>query len=103
GPEPDPADVDLRPSAWRVHLVVVGVLIALFAAFAAVAWPRGGGHDLHSNLQGAVVILYGIGLAWLILIASVTLAILGGRRLGVAYGVSLALAALLIVAQLGRC
>ena len=28
---------------------------------------------------------------------------LGGRRLGVAYGVSLALAALLIVAQLGRC
>lgn len=66
---------DLRPSPWRAHLVILGVLAMLFTGFAISEWPSPGSNNLSHNLSALVVVVYGFALGGFAAIATALLAI----------------------------
>jgi hypothetical protein len=90
---------DLRPSPWRAHLWILGVLGALYAAFALIAWPTSG--DSLSVGLGRLALVGGataLGLFGAIATAFVALFRRNGAPLVTAYALTLGIVALIVVA-----
>lgn len=85
---------DLRPTPWRAHVVIVGVLAVLFVIFAIAVMPPAGTDQLKRSLTVLVIVVYGLGVAGFALVATALLA--ATRSLLIAYAGSAAITALVI-------
>jgi hypothetical protein len=94
--------IDLAPSPWRAHAIVLGILATAFAVFTIAVWPHG--DHVQANLGRVVVMLYGVSLALFGLLTTGLIALFRRHRSPVitSYAIAVGLLGVLLVALLGR-
>lgn len=100
--ERQPDVIDLAPSPWRTHGLLMGVLGIAYVIFAIAAWPQG--DHLGANLGRVVVLLYGISLALFALLTTALIAVFrrNGAPIITSYALALGILGALLLAILGR-